>query len=63
MVISIFGLALGMKSLWGLICVIVLFIPLSIYRAVLEERALAEIFTDEWNAYVKRTWFMFPLVY
>jgi protein-S-isoprenylcysteine O-methyltransferase Ste14 len=60
MVISVLGLALGMKSLWGLICAIAIFVPLGVYRAKLEEMALAEAFADEWNDYVRRTYFMFP---
>lgn len=63
MVISVLGLALGMKSLWGLICVIVIFVPLGIYRAKLEEMALVETFGDQWDAYVRQTYFMFPPLY
>jgi protein-S-isoprenylcysteine O-methyltransferase Ste14 len=63
MVISVFGLALGMKSLWGVICAIVIFVPLGIYRAKLEEMALVEAFGDEWDDYVRQTYFMFPPVY
>jgi protein-S-isoprenylcysteine O-methyltransferase Ste14 len=63
MVISVFGLALGMKSLWGLFCAIVIFVPLGIYRANLEEKALGEVFGNEWNDYVGRTYFMFPPIY
>lgn len=63
MVISVFGLALGMKSLWGLITAILIFVPLGVYRARLEEKALAEAFSDEWDDYVGRTYFMFPPVY
>jgi protein-S-isoprenylcysteine O-methyltransferase Ste14 len=63
MVISVLGLALGMKSLWGLICVIVIFVPLGIYRAKLEEMALVEAFGDQWDDYVRQTYFMFPPLY
>ena len=63
MVISVLGLALGMKSFWGLLCAIVIFVPLGIYRAKLEENALAEAFRYEWNDYVGRTYFMFPPIY
>ena len=63
MVISIFGLALGMKSLWGMISAIVIFVPLGMYRAKLEEKALAAAFGDEWHQYIRRTFFMFPPVY
>jgi protein-S-isoprenylcysteine O-methyltransferase Ste14 len=63
MVISVLGLALGMKSLWGLICVIVIFVPLGIYRAKLEEMALVETFGDQWDDYVRQTYFMFPPLY
>jgi protein-S-isoprenylcysteine O-methyltransferase Ste14 len=63
MVISVLGLALGMKSLWGLICTIAIFVPLGIYRARLEEKALVVAFGDEWNDYVRQTYFMFPPLY
>lgn len=63
MVISVLGLALGMKSLWGLICVIVIFVPLGIYRAKLEEMALVEAFGNQWDDYVRQTYFMFPPLY
>jgi protein-S-isoprenylcysteine O-methyltransferase Ste14 len=63
MVISVLGLALGMKSLWGVICAIVIFVPLGIYRAKLEEMALVDTFGDQWDDYVRRTYFMFPPLY
>lgn len=63
MVISVLGLSLGMKSVWGLICAIAIFVPLGIYRARLEEKALEEAFGDEWNDYVTQTYFMFPPLY
>ncbi|UCF59951.1 MAG: isoprenylcysteine carboxylmethyltransferase family protein [Anaerolineaceae bacterium] len=63
MVITVLGLSLGMKSLWGLICSILFFVPLGVYRAKLEEKAMAEAFGDEWNDYVGRTYFMFPPIY
>ena len=40
-----------------------LVIPTGIYRARLEEKALARKFGTEWDHYSKRTYFMFPPAY
>ncbi len=63
MIISTVGLIVGLKSIWGLVGVVVLFIPTAIYRAKLEEGAMALRFGKEWDEYVKRTCFMFPPIY
>jgi protein-S-isoprenylcysteine O-methyltransferase Ste14 len=63
MVISTIGLAIGLRSLWGVLVVFVIFIPAGLWRARLEEDALAQKFGKEWEDYAKRTYFMFPPVY
>ena len=63
MLISCLGLAFGMRSIAGLVCVIFLFLPLCIYRAKLEERALYARFGEQWQEYVQRTRFMLPFIY
>ena len=62
MVVSVSGIALGLKSLWGLLLTLFAFVPLSVYRARLEEEALARKFGPAWEAYARRTRFMFPLL-
>lgn len=63
MVISAIGLAIGLRSLWGVLVVFLIFIPAGLWRARLEEDALAQKFGKEWEDYAKRTYFMFPPVY
>ena len=63
MIISIFGIALGMRSLWGLVGTFFVFIPLCILRAKVEEAHLAQVFEEDWEAYTRRTHFMFPPFY
>ncbi len=63
MIISIGGLALGMRSVWGLIITLVVFLPLSVLRARLEETALHKKFGVIWEDYSKRTYFILPPVY
>lgn len=63
MVIPTLGLALGLRSLWGVIGVFLVFVPVSAYRAKLEEKAMARRFGQEWTDYATRTHFMFPLIY
>jgi protein-S-isoprenylcysteine O-methyltransferase Ste14 len=57
------GLAGVLKSGWGLLATFVLVIPLTLYRAKLEEKALQVEFGDEWQAYIKRTRFIIPWIY
>jgi len=63
MVISTIGLAIGLRSPWGVLVVLLIFIPAGLWRARLEEDALAQKFGKEWEDYAKRTCFMFPPVY
>jgi protein-S-isoprenylcysteine O-methyltransferase Ste14 len=63
MLTSCLGLAFGMRSIAGLACVVFLFLPLCIYRAKLEERALYARFGEQWQDYVQRTRFMLPFIY
>jgi protein-S-isoprenylcysteine O-methyltransferase Ste14 len=60
MIVSTIGLTIGLRSPWGLAGVFLLFTPTGIYRARLEESAMARRFGEEWDDYVKRTCFMFP---
>jgi protein-S-isoprenylcysteine O-methyltransferase Ste14 len=60
MVVSALGLALALRSPWGLIGVFLLFAPAGAYRAMLEDKALAQQFGPQWSQYADRTFFMFP---
>jgi protein-S-isoprenylcysteine O-methyltransferase Ste14 len=60
MVVSAFGITLGLKSLWGLLLTLFVFLPLGVHRAQLEEKALAREFGPTWEAYARRTGFMLP---
>ncbi|MHB0877050.1 MAG: methyltransferase family protein [Anaerolineae bacterium] len=63
LIIALIGLALALNSLWGVVATLVLFVPVSIYRARLEEAAVARRFGDRWDNYVRDTYFMIPPVY
>jgi len=62
MIISITGLALGMRSMWGLIITFLVFVPLTVLRARLEEAALHKKFGILWEEYTKQTCFILPLI-
>ena len=62
-IIAVVGLALALRSLWGVAATAVLFVPASVYRARLEEAAVAKRFGDRWQNYVSDTYFMFPPLY
>jgi len=63
MVGSTIGLAVGLRSLWGVPVVFLVFVPAGLWRARLEEDALAQKFGKEWEGYAKRIYFTFPPVY
>lgn len=62
-IILIMGLALGLRSVWGLIGTVFLLVPSAIYVGRMEDTALAEKFGEVWRRYADRTYFMFPSVY
>ena len=62
-IILIMGLALGLRSVWGLIGTVFLLVPSAIYVGRLEDTALAEKFGEVWRRYADRSYFMFPPVY
>jgi protein-S-isoprenylcysteine O-methyltransferase Ste14 len=63
MFVATIGLAVAFRSLWGILITLVVFIPAGLWRARLEEEALASRFDEEWENYAKRTRFVFPLLY
>ena len=58
--IALLGLALALRSPWGIASTLVLFLPAAISRARLEERALAGRFGPAWDDYVARTGSLLP---
>ncbi len=62
-IILIMGLAIGLRSAWGVVGTLFLLIPSAIYVARLEDETLAEKFGEDWSSYADRTYFMFPPVY
>ncbi len=62
-IILIMGVALGLRSLWGLIGTVFLLVPSAIYVGRLEDTILAEKFGEVWRSYADRTYFMFPPIY
>ena len=63
MIITLVGIAIALRSLWGVVGVFVLFMPAVVYRAKLEEGALSIKFGSAWNDYVNRTRFIVPFLW
>ena len=61
MTIALMGVVIALRSLPGLIGVFLCFLPSEVYRAKLEEKALAGKFGAEWESYIKKTGFMLPI--
>jgi len=55
MVISTLGLVLGLRGLWGLVGVFLLFVPAGAYQARPAEKALALTLGREWEDYAGQT--------
>jgi len=58
--VALVGLAVALRSWAGLLGVFLLYLPSVIWRAKLEERALARRFGSAWEEYVERTGFLLP---
>jgi protein-S-isoprenylcysteine O-methyltransferase Ste14 len=63
MFLATIGLAVAFRSLWGMLITLALFIPAGLWRARLEEEALARRFGAEWEDYAAMTYFILPPVY
>ena len=57
---GLYLVSLYFNSLWGMGLTLFGFIPAGIYRARLEEEALARRFGKEWDEYTARTFFFLP---
>jgi len=62
MTIALAGLTVALRSWLGLIGVFLLFLPSEVYRAKLEEKALACKFGSEWEIYAAQTGFILPFI-
>jgi protein-S-isoprenylcysteine O-methyltransferase Ste14 len=63
MLVAAFGVAVAFRSVWGLSITLAVFAPAGLWRARLEEQALARRFGEEWERYARRTRFVLPLIY
>lgn len=61
-ILELAGIALGVRSLPGLVCAIIVSAAVYGYRIHTEERALREHFGKIYEEYSKRTWRLFPYV-
>lgn len=60
--IALLGAAIILRSWPGLLAVFLLFLPSEIYRARVEEEALARKFGSEWENYAAQTPFFVPFI-
>jgi protein-S-isoprenylcysteine O-methyltransferase Ste14 len=60
MFIALIGAAIVSRSIVGLASTSLVFLPVEIHRARLEERALADAFPELWREYASRTGFFLP---
>lgn len=58
--VAMLGASVVTRSALGLALSLLLFLPVEVHRARLEERALAEKFGEAWHAYASRTGFFLP---
>jgi protein-S-isoprenylcysteine O-methyltransferase Ste14 len=63
MLVSTIGLAFGLRSIWGIICTVVLFGSASILRARAEEKELAILHGNAWRDYVNDSFFLIPFLW
>lgn len=59
--IAFIGLAFALKSWMGILSALLIFLPIEIYRAKLEEKSLSEKFGEEWITYKNNTRFFIPI--
>ena len=63
MLVTTLGIALGLGSIGGLLLAGFIFLPMALWRARLEDAALARRFGREWEAYAAHTSTLVPGVY
>ena len=57
MVVILVGAGIALGGLWGIVKTFLLFLPVLVYRARLEEGALPGKFGQEWDEYFRQTLF------
>jgi protein-S-isoprenylcysteine O-methyltransferase Ste14 len=57
------GLSLLLRSWWGIVVLIIVFVPAVVIRIQEEEAMLMDEFGDEYRSYASRTWKLLPYVY
>ncbi|UCC49143.1 MAG: isoprenylcysteine carboxylmethyltransferase family protein [Gemmatimonadota bacterium] len=62
MTIALVAVGVSMRSWLAVLAVFLLFLPGVVYRARLEEKALAEKYGREWEDYAERTPFLLPFL-
>jgi protein-S-isoprenylcysteine O-methyltransferase Ste14 len=60
MFVATIGLAVAFRSPWGMLISLAVFIPTGLWRARLEEQALARRFGQKWEDYAAETYFILP---
>ncbi|OIO92241.1 MAG: hypothetical protein AUK03_09980 [Anaerolineae bacterium CG2_30_64_16] len=63
MLVMAASVTIGLRSVLGLAITFLAFLPTALYRAALEEQALAARYGPAWAAYRQRTHSMVPFVY
>lgn len=62
-ILILLGIPIIFSSLYGLSCVIIIGLPILVYRIKIEEDALAEAFGNEYLEYIEKTKKLIPFVY
>jgi protein-S-isoprenylcysteine O-methyltransferase Ste14 len=62
MTIALLGATIAMRSWPAILVLFFLFLPSEIYRAKLEEQALARKFGPQWESYAEQTPFLLPFI-
>lgn len=62
-VVALVGAALVFESMWGAASVVLVMLPVYLYRIRIEERALVERFGDEYRQFAARRWALLPPLY
>lgn len=63
MFVAVMGLATAFQSLWGMLITLAVFTPAGLWRARLEEEALARTFGQAWERYARRARFVIPFLF
>lgn len=62
MSVAAMGIAVAFRSSWGMLISLTVFLPAGLWRAKLEEEALARKFGQAWESYTRHTRFAIPFL-